>query len=217
MKRWCLLIFGLLFLTISGVGVLLLRDVYGGSAPDGGGGPFIATSAQIARGEYLARVGNCAGCHTPRGGEAYAGGRAVETPFGAIYASNLTPNAESGIGAWSSSAFFRAMHEGRSRDGRLLYPAFPYPNMTLTTREDSDAIYAYLLNGVKPVAQPNRAHTPRGGCCTSSPRNCNRQQRNLALGIVAPIWCKVWPTVVPATAPGTRLAHPLQATPTTAR
>ena len=85
--------------------------------------------------------------------------RAVDTPFGAIYASNLTPDAESGIGAWSSSAFFRAMHEGRSRDGRLLYPAFPYPNMTLTTREDSDAIYAYLLNRVKPVALPNRAHT----------------------------------------------------------
>ena len=159
MKRWCLLIFGLLFLAISGVGLLLLRDVYGGSAPDGGGGPLIATSAQIARGEYLARVGNCAGCHTARGGEAYAGGRAVETPFGAIYASNLTPDAESGIGAWSSSAFFRAMHEGRSRDGRLLYPAFPYPNMTLITREDSDAIYAYLLNGVKPVALPNRPHT----------------------------------------------------------
>ena len=159
MKRWFLLVFGLLLLVITGVGLLLLRDVYGGSAPDVAGAPFIATSAQIARGEYLARVGNCAGCHTARGGEAYAGGRAVETPFGAIYAGNLTPDTESGIGAWSSSAFFRAMHEGRSRDGRLLYPAFPYPNMTLTTREDSDAIYAYLLNTVKPVALPNRAHT----------------------------------------------------------
>ena len=159
MKRWCFLVSGLLLLVIACVGMLLLRDVYAGSAPEAGAAPFIATNAQVARGEYLARVGNCAGCHTARGGEAYAGGRAVETPFGAIYASNLTPDAETGIGAWSSSSFFRAMHEGRSHDGRLLYPAFPYPNMTLTTREDSYAIYAYLLNGVKPVALPNRPHT----------------------------------------------------------
>jgi len=159
MKRWCFLVSGLLLLVIAGVGMLLLRDVYGGSVPEVGAAPFVATSVQIARGEYLARVGNCAGCHTARGGEAYAGGRAVDTPFGAIYASNLTPDNETGIGAWSSSAFYRAMYEGRSHDGRLLYPAFPYPNMTLTTREDSDAMYAYLLNGVKPVALPNRPHT----------------------------------------------------------
>ena len=159
MKRWCLLAIGLFLFVISGVVMLLLRDVYGGSAVDADHAPFIATSAQIERGEYLARVGNCAGCHTARGGEAYAGGRAVDTPFGAIYASNLTPDNDTGIGAWSSSAFYRAMHEGRSRDGRLLYPAFPYPNMTLTAREDSDAIYAYLINRVQPVAQANMTHT----------------------------------------------------------
>jgi len=115
------------------------------------------SDAQVARGEYLARLGNCAGCHTARGGAAYAGGRAIATPFGAIYAGNLTPDRATGIGGWSPAAFYRALHEGRSRDGRLLYPAFPYPNMTRVTRDDSDAIYAYLLRKVPPVSQVNTA------------------------------------------------------------
>ena len=118
-----------------------------------------AKPEQIDRGEYLARIGNCAGCHTARGGEAYAGGGAVNTPFGAVYASNLTPDKTTGIGAWNAEAFYRAMHEGRSRDGHLLYPAFPYPNISLTTREDSDAIYAFLMNRVAPVKRENTAHT----------------------------------------------------------
>ncbi|MFJ7567162.1 c-type cytochrome [Herminiimonas sp. NPDC097707] len=99
---------------------------------------------QIRQGEYLARIGNCMSCHTARGGESYAGGRAVPTPFGNIYTSNLTPDAETGLGKWSNADFWQAMHDGKSKDGSLLYPAFPYTNYTRVTRADSDAIFAYL-------------------------------------------------------------------------
>lgn len=118
---------------------------------------FVTAPAQIERGRYLALAGNCAGCHTVRGGAAYAGGRGIETPFGIIYTSNLTPDPLTGIGQWSAAHFWRAMHNGRSRDGRLLYPAFPYSSYTQITREDSDAIYAWLRT-LPPVPQQNKAH-----------------------------------------------------------
>ena len=105
---------------------------------------FDPTPAQVERGRYLALAGNCAGCHTARGGASYAGGVGIETPFGTVFAGNLTPHEEAGIGRWSAAHFWRALHNGRSMDGRLLYPAFPYPSFTRVTREDSDAIYAYL-------------------------------------------------------------------------
>lgn len=114
----------------------------------------------VARGAYLVRVGNCMACHTERGGAPFAGGRAIETPFGTIYASNLTPHKATGIGDWSSSHFWRAMHHGRSRDGRLLYPAFPYPNYTLVTRADSDAIHAFLRS-LPAADRPNTPHRLR--------------------------------------------------------
>ena len=116
--------------------------------------------ALIARGAYLARAGNCMGCHTTTGGAPYAGGRGVPTPFGTVYASNLTPDVNNGIGAWSAADFWRALHHGRSRDGRLLYPAFPYPNYTRVTREDADALHAYLRS-LPAAAQANRAHALR--------------------------------------------------------
>ena len=115
------------------------------------------TPELVARGEYLARAGNCMGCHTARGGEPYAGGRGIETPFGTVYSSNLTPDAATGLGNWTPALFWRALHNGRSLDGRLLYPAFPYTNYTLVKREDADALYAYLRS-LKPVSQANRAH-----------------------------------------------------------
>src|SRR3569623_2814181 len=118
--------------------------------------PVAQAAGAVARGAYLARVGNCIACHTERGGTPFAGGRAVETPCGTVHSSNLTPDAATGIGAWSSSDFWRALHNGRSRDGRLLAPAFPYPNYTRVTREDSDAIFAYLRS--LPAVQ--RANTP---------------------------------------------------------
>ncbi len=116
------------------------------------------SQATIDQGRYLAQVGNCAACHTARGGEAFAGGKAIHTPFGAVYTSNITPDAATGIGRWSAQAFYRAMHTGRSADGRLLTPAFPYTNYTHVTQGDSDALYAYFMHGVPAVAQANRAH-----------------------------------------------------------
>ncbi|MES2975446.1 MAG: cytochrome c [Pseudomonadota bacterium] len=116
--------------------------------------------ATIERGAYLARAGNCMACHTVRGGTPFAGGRGIDTPFGTVYTSNLTPDPVHGIGSWSAADFWRAMHNGRSKDGRLLYPAFPYPNYTQVTREDSDALHAYLRS-LPPAAQPNRAHALR--------------------------------------------------------
>jgi mono/diheme cytochrome c family protein len=112
----------------------------------------------IAQGEYLAKLGNCAACHSARGGEPFAGGKAIHTPFGAVYASNITPDPVHGIGSWSAEAFYRAMKQGVNAQGRLLTPAFPYPNYTHISRADSDALYAYFQQGVRPVAQASRAH-----------------------------------------------------------
>jgi mono/diheme cytochrome c family protein len=122
--------------------------------------PLPPPPGQVARGNYLALVGDCMACHTAQGGTPYAGGRGVDTPFGTVYAPNLTPDQKTGIGAWSPDHFWRALHNGRSRDGRLLYPAFPYPNYTHITRQDSDAIFAYLRS-LPPVEQPNRPHALR--------------------------------------------------------
>ena len=111
--------------------------------------------ARIAQGAYLARAGNCAACHTARGGVPLAGSRGIDTPFGTVYSSNLSPDAETGLGRWSADEFWTALHLGRSRDGRLLTPAFPYNHTSVITREDSDALFAWLL------AQPaTRQATP---------------------------------------------------------
>jgi mono/diheme cytochrome c family protein len=122
--------------------------------------PLLPSADLIARGQYLATAGNCAGCHTERGGVALAGGRALPTPFGTFYATNLTPHAQHGIGTWSADDFWRALHDGRRKDGAYLYPAFPYTNYTKVTREDSDAIYAWLMSQ-PPAAAPNRPHALR--------------------------------------------------------
>ena len=121
--------------------------------------PAPADPALVARGAYLARAGNCATCHTARGGEPYAGGRGIETPFGTVFAGNLTPD-DRGLGTWSADAFWRAMQHGVSRDGRLLYPAFPYESFSRITRDDSDALYAFLRS-LPPVAQVNQPHALR--------------------------------------------------------
>ncbi len=117
-------------------------------------------AALVARGEYLARAGNCMACHTTPGGTPWAGGRAMDTPFGTIYTSNLTPAPTTGLGQWTADDFWKALHEGRARDGRLLYPAFPYTSYTRVTRADADAIWAWLQT-LPPVEQPNRPHALR--------------------------------------------------------
>ena len=121
---------------------------------------WAASPANIARGAYLARAGDCLACHTARGGAAYAGGRAIDTPFGRVLAPNITPDRDTGIGAWSADDFWNALHNGVARGGRLLYPAFPYTNYTKVTRDDADALYAYLRS-LAPVRQRNLAHELR--------------------------------------------------------
>jgi mono/diheme cytochrome c family protein len=110
--------------------------------------------ATIARGQYLAAAGDCYACHSVRGGQLYAGGLEIPTPFGTLYTPNITPDRETGIGAWTADDFWRALHDGRSKDGSFLYPAFPFTNYTKVTREDSDALYAYIMS-LKPVRQKN--------------------------------------------------------------
>ncbi|WEX09700.1 cytochrome c [Chelativorans sp. AA-79] len=111
----------------------------------------------VARGEELAMIGNCADCHTAEGGEPYAGGRAIPTPLGTLYGTNITPDEETGIGAWSAEAFQRAMYRGLDREGNHLYPAFPYHHFTKAAEEDIEAIYTYLMS-LEPVRNEAPAH-----------------------------------------------------------
>ena len=115
---------------------------------------------QVQRGAYLARAGNCMGCHTRRGGAAYAGGLGIPTPFGTVFAPNLTPDPATGLGDWSREDFWHALHHGRGRDGRLLTPVFPYSNYSLVNRDDSDALWAYLQS-LPPEKSARRAHELR--------------------------------------------------------
>ncbi|KIF81645.1 alcohol dehydrogenase [Noviherbaspirillum autotrophicum] len=151
-----------LFLIVLAMGIFVPACVIGLELVREPGSDQVSTLAadsngQIARGAYLARAGNCMACHTTRGGQEYAGGRAISTPFGNIYSSNITPDKKTGIGTWTSNDFWRAIHNGKSKDGSFLYPAFPYTSYTKVTRADSDAIFAYLRT-LTPVAQENRQH-----------------------------------------------------------
>ncbi|MGB3291008.1 MAG: cytochrome c [Burkholderiaceae bacterium] len=109
----------------------------------------------VQRGRYLAKAGDCISCHTVKGGKPFAGGYPVETPFGTIFSSNITPDVVTGIGNWSRDDFYRAMHEGRRKDGQHLYPACPYPWFTKMPREDVDALKSYL-----DTLEPVRARPP---------------------------------------------------------
>lgn len=128
------------------------------------GGAIAATPADkaalVKQGEYLARAGDCIACHTVRGGKEFAGGLPMATPFGTMFTPNITPDDKFGIGKWTSDDFYRAMHTGRSKDGSLLYPGFPFTSYTKVTRTDSDAIYAYLRS-VAPVSVASRPHELR--------------------------------------------------------
>lgn len=153
------LIVGVVALCLVAVVLWLLRS------PDDGyvlqstaGAP--ASVALLERGRVLTRLANCHACHTVRGGEPFAGGRAIPTPFGVFYSPNITPDAETGIGRWAERDFWRALHLGYSRDGSLLYPVFPYPSFTKITQEDSRAIWEYLKT-VKPVSRRSSPHAVR--------------------------------------------------------
>ena len=108
----------------------------------------------VAKGEVLARASYCAECHTAKGGQTFAGGYAMKTPFGVIYSTNITPDSKTGIGAWSEAAFARAMNEGVARDGSHLFPAFPYDHFTKVSDEDVRAIYAFLMTRPPVEATP---------------------------------------------------------------
>ena len=112
----------------------------------------------VAKGEVLSGSGYCAECHTAKGGEMFAGGYAMATPFGVIYSTNITPDPETGIGTWSEAAFARAMHEGIAQGGSHLFPAFPFDHFTKVSDDDVRAIYAYLMTR-PPVRAPAQATT----------------------------------------------------------
>jgi mono/diheme cytochrome c family protein len=131
------------FLGIGGVLLLSERAGIDPVAPPLNMGNFSAES--VAWGESLAAAGHCASCHTSPGGQAYAGGYGVNTPFGIVYGTNITPHPTAGIGRWSLRAFVRAMREGVARDGSHLFPAFPYYAYTKLSDRDLDSLYAYLM------------------------------------------------------------------------
>jgi len=148
---WLLVALVLVMLGVGGLYGLTLRSAL----------PLMAAAAPppdsqtLLHGAQLAAIGNCNTCHTADNGAAYAGGRPIETPFGTIYATNITPDRDTGIGGWSEEAFIRAMREGVSRDGHHLYPAFPYDHMARMRDDDIKAVYAFIM-----TRRPVRATTP---------------------------------------------------------
>ena len=159
MKKWSRFALGICVLSASAAAIIWSLNVRDEAAATASTANAIDTNL-IARGAYLARAGNCMACHTARGGERYAGGLGIATPFGTVFTSNLTPDAATGLGNWSPADFWRALHNGRSKSGRLLYPAFPYTSYTRVTREDSDAMFAYLRS-LPAVTQANQPHALR--------------------------------------------------------
>lgn len=135
-----------------GAAVLPWRSIAPIARPD----PSVFSAATIARGQQLAALGDCAVCHTSTNGVLNAGARPIETPFGTIISTNITPDVETGIGAWSYPAFERSMREGIHRDGRHLYPVFPYTHFAKATDADLQALYAYLM-----AQAPVRAEAPK--------------------------------------------------------
>ena len=123
------------------------------------GVPASLTSADVVkRGEYLARAADCMACHTAPDGQDYAGGLAIELPFGTIYTTNITPDKDTGIGDYSDQDFLNAIHRGIRKDGTRLYPAMPYPSYTYMTDADALAIKAYLFS-LPPMHVANKADT----------------------------------------------------------
>jgi mono/diheme cytochrome c family protein len=119
--------------------------------------PAAAKPALIAQGAYVAKVGDCAACHTAPGGKPFAGGLAIASPVGTIYSTNITPDRDTGIGAYTYGEFERAVRRGVERHGNTLYPAMPYPSYARISDTDLAALYAYFMHGVQPVRQANHA------------------------------------------------------------
>ena len=115
-----------------------------------------ADASLVAQGEYLARAGDCAACHTAAGGKPFAGGLPFKLPIGTIYSSNITPDKAGGIGSYTEAEFAKAVRQGVRKDGSTLYPAMPFPSYARVSDADIHALYAYFMQGVQPVAAPTR-------------------------------------------------------------
>ncbi|MDF2792357.1 MAG: rane-bound D-gluconate 2-dehydrogenase cytochrome c subunit [Pseudomonas orientalis] len=117
------------------------------------------TPALIEKGAYLARAGDCVACHTSHdAGKPFAGGLGIASPIGTIYSTNITPDKQTGIGNWTYGEFERAVRRGIGHDGNALYPAMPFPSYAKVSDEDTQALYAYFMQGVAAVKQPNKAN-----------------------------------------------------------
>jgi nicotinate dehydrogenase subunit B len=143
-------------LVAGGIGIATATLPWRAIAPIARPDPSVFSAATIERGRQLAALGDCVTCHTQAGGLMNAGGVGVETPFGIVYSTNITPDLKTGIGNWSYPAFERAMRHGIHRDGRHLYPAFPYTHYALASDADLQALYAYLM-AQTPVSADIRA------------------------------------------------------------
>jgi mono/diheme cytochrome c family protein len=117
----------------------------------------VAAQDAVTRGEYLVHAGGCVSCHTAPNGAAFAGGRALVTPFGTFYSPNITPDLDTGIGGWTDAQFLRALRAGVRPDGANYFPVFPFPSFTNITDADALAIKAYLFS-LQPVRQTDRPH-----------------------------------------------------------
>jgi len=158
MRRWLGRLLGLALLGL--LGYAAFAFFWGvPSVPDR---PTATDAETIAAGKYLAAAGDCTSCHTAEGGEKYAGGYPIETPFGRLYSSNITPDAETGIRGMTSAEFYQLIAYGADSVLSPLYPAMPYTSFHYVTREDSDALHAYFMS-ITPVnapAKPNEMYFP---------------------------------------------------------
>ncbi|MGJ0452595.1 MAG: cytochrome c [Methylocystis sp.] len=158
MWRWSARLAAVLLIAVAAYGIFVALC----GVPSVANHPLSRDSATIASGKYLAAAGDCASCHTAKGGEAFAGGRPLATPFGTIYSANITPDLKTGIGDLSSAQFYQLMAYGADSLLAPLYPAMPYTSFHNLTREDSDALFAYFMSvpAVERPVTPNEMSFP---------------------------------------------------------
>jgi mono/diheme cytochrome c family protein len=149
---------GLVILGVAGLGVAVgAPAAFGGDSGNPSASlPVPITPALIQRGSYVAVEGDCAACHTNPGGQTFAGGLPINTPIGAVFTSNITPDKQTGIGSWSYGEFERAVRRGVRPDGTAMYPAMPFPSYAHIDDADMEALYAYFSKGVQPVVQQDK-------------------------------------------------------------
>ena len=155
-KRALLVLVGLAVLVFVGALAFALLPTH--TRPIASSQPPASDTASIERGRYLAVAADCTACHTMPGGKPFAGGLAIDSPVGAIYSTNITPDLASGIGKFTLDDFDRAVRHGIDDEGVTLYPAMPYPSYALMSDEDITALYAFFLHGVAPISSTGHAN-----------------------------------------------------------